>query len=94
MAEDNSTAQVRTSLIYTYGHFWMKPYASALPADRGRFANSPQRQQLFHVDLAGVGQYARRLDKLEPPTALQRLQKVGERIARRLLPLQEMPPRA
>ena len=94
MAENNSTPLVRTSLIYTYGHFWMKPYASALPANRARFADSPQRQQLFHVDAAGVSQYARRLDKLVPPTALQRLQKAGERIARRLLPLEQTPPRA
>lgn len=94
MAEDNRTEQVRTSLIYTYGHFWMKPYASALPADRERFADSPVRQQLFGVELPGVSHFARRLDRIAPPTRLRRLQDTGDRIAYRLLPLRHMPPRA
>lgn len=94
MAEDNRTERVRTSLIYTYGHFWMKAYPSAAPGDLARFAISPQRQQLFGVDLPGVSHFARRLDRLRPPTPLQRLQSTGERIAHRLLPLSKMPPRA
>lgn len=94
MAEDNRTPDVRTSLIYTYGHFWMKAYASAAPTDLARFADTPQRQQLFGVELPGVGHFARRLDRLETPTPLQRLQQTGERIAHRLLPLKKMPPRA
>jgi len=94
MAEDNRTNRVRTSLIYTYGHFWMKSKPSAVPSDLVRFANTPQRQQLFGVDLPGVSHFARRLDRLSPPTPLQRLQSTGERIAHRLLPLTKMPPRA
>lgn len=94
MAEDNLTDDVRTSLIYTYGHFWMKPYASAIPADRECFADSPVRQQLFGVELPGVSHFARRLDRLASRTPLQRLQDTGERIAYRLLPLKRMPPRA
>jgi hypothetical protein len=94
MAEDNRTAEVRTSLIYTYGHFWMKSSASALPADLARFADSPQRQQIFGVDLPGISHFARRLDTLGPPTPLRRLQRLGERVARRLLPLDTLPPRA
>lgn len=94
MAEDNRSSNVRTSLIYTYGHFWMKAFASAAPSDLTQFADSPQRQQLFGVDLPGVSHFARRLDTLAPPTPLRRLQTVGERIAHRLLPLQQMPPRA
>lgn len=94
MAEDNRTNRVRTSLIYTYGHFWMKTSPSAIPADRGQFSHSPQRQQLFGVDLPGISHFARRLDNLTPPTTLQRIQAVGERIAYRLLPLRRLPPRA
>lgn len=81
MAEDNLTDKVRTSLIYSYAHFWMKSNPSAAPADLARFAAAPQRQQLFNVDIRGVGHFARRLDRLDSPTPLQRLQGVGERIA-------------
>jgi hypothetical protein len=94
MAEDNRTDRVRTSLIYTYGHFWMKAYPSAAPTDLARFASSPQRQQLFGMDLPGVSHFARRLDPLHPSTPLGRLQSAGERIAHRLLPFTKMPPRA
>jgi hypothetical protein len=94
MAEDNLTPHVRTSLIYTYGHFWMKAFPSASPADLTQFSGSPQRQQLFGVEMPGVSHFARRLDTLVPPTPLRRLQKLGERIAHRLLPLEQMPPRA
>jgi hypothetical protein len=94
MAEDNRTEHVRTSLIYTYGHFWMKAYASATPSDVARLAATPVRQQLLGVEVPGVSHFARRLDRLERPTRLQRLQDTGERIAHRLLPLKRMPPRA
>jgi len=94
MAEDNRTPHVRTSLIYTYGHFWMKAYPSASPSDLSQFANCPQRQQLFGVELPGVSHYARRLDALVPPTPLRRLQKVAGRVAHRLFPLAQTPPRA
>jgi hypothetical protein len=94
MAEDNRTQRVRTSLIYTYGHFWMKAFPSACPADLAQFSSSPQRQQLFGVDIPGVSHFARRLDTLAPPTPLRRLQALGERVAHRLLPLKQMPPRA
>jgi len=94
MAEDNLTEHIRTSLIYTYGHYWMKASASASPTDLTRFSNSPQRQQLFGIDLPGISHFARRLDTLDQPTSLQRLQQVGEKIAHRLLPLGQLPPRA
>lgn len=94
MAEDNRTRCVRTSLIYTYGHFWMKASTSASPTDRTSFSNSPQRQQLFGVDIPGVSHFARRLDTLTPLTPLRRLQKLGERAATRLFPVDVLPPRA
>lgn len=94
MAEDNRTQRVRTSLIYTYGHFWMKSFPSASPADVSQFADSPQRQQLFGVELPGVSHFNRRLDTLAPPTTLQQVQAFGERVAHRLLPLKQLPPRA
>ncbi|MGJ7916466.1 phytanoyl-CoA dioxygenase family protein [Massilia sp. LXY-6] len=94
MAEDNRSAEIRTSLIYTYGHFWMKSSASAVPSDLARFANSPQRQQLFGVDLPGVSHFSRRLDTLGPPPPLKQLQRLGERVAHRFLSLNTLPPRA
>jgi len=94
MAQANDTPQVRKSIIYTYGHFWMKPHSSAIPADRAVFADNPQRQQLFHVELPDVSHFARRLDRLDPPTVVEKMQATGERIARRLLPLRTLPPRA
>lgn len=94
MAEDNRTNRIRTSLIYTYGHFWMKASKSAAPTDLTPFSDSPQRQQLFGVELPGVSHFVRRLDTLAPPTPFQRAQKVGEHIAHRLLPLKQLPPRA
>ena len=94
MAEDNRTPDVRTSLIYTYGHFWMKAFPSASPSDLSQFPGCPQRQQLFGVDLPGVNHYARRLDSLVAPTVLSRLQDVGERVAHHLFPFTQMPPRA
>ena len=94
MAEDNRTSQVRTSLIYTYGHFWMKAFPSASPSDLSQFGNCPQRQQLFGVELPGVSHYARRLDTLFSSTPLRRLQEVGGRVAHRLFPRAQTPPRA
>lgn len=94
MAEDNRSDVVRRSLIYTYGHFWMKPYPSAAPSDLVRFADSPQRKQIFGVDVPGVAHFARRLDQLTAPTRRQRLQATGERLAYRLFPSGRTPPRA
>jgi len=94
MAEDNRSPHVRTSLIYTYGHFWMKSHGNAAPADLAQFAASPQRQQLFGVELPGISHFARRLDRLTPPTRLQRLKDTGARAAHRLFPTVRTPPRA
>lgn len=94
MAEANRTDRVRTSLIYTYGHFWMKAYPSAAPSDASSFAHSPQRQQLFGVDMPGVSHFARRLDRIAPSTVLQRLQTVGEHVALRAFPSIGKRPRA
>jgi len=94
MAEDNQTQLVRTSLIYTYGHFWMKSFPSASPTDLTQFADSLQRQQLFGVELPSISHFNRRLDSLAPPTPMQRVQELGERVAHRLLPLKQLPPRA
>lgn len=49
MCMDNRSPYVRKSLIYTYGHFWMKNYPSAVPRDLDRLATTPQRKQLFGV---------------------------------------------
>ncbi len=47
MCMDNRSPYVRKSVIYTYGHFWMKNYPSAVPRDLDRLATTAQRKQLF-----------------------------------------------
>ena len=52
---------VRKPIIYAYSHYWMKHYASAVPTDLERFANTAQRKQLFGVDIDGIPDFNRRL---------------------------------
>jgi hypothetical protein len=94
MCEANLTQQVRKSLIYTYGHFWMKAYPSALPADAACYEGHAQREQLFNVALPGVGHFNRRLDQLAPVTRGARLRQLCERFVHRILPVDSLPPRA
>jgi len=94
MAEANLTQRVRKSLIYTYGHFWMKSYPNAMPANAACYADSPQRQQLFNVAQPGVGHFSRRLDVLQAPTGATRLRALCERFVHRVLPQDSLPPRA
>lgn len=49
MCLDNRSPHVRKSLIYTYGHFWMKTYPGAAPRDLERLAITRQRKQFFGV---------------------------------------------
>lgn len=49
MCLDNRTPRVRKSLIYSYSHFWLKNYPSAVPRELERLATTPQRLQLFGV---------------------------------------------
>jgi hypothetical protein len=60
MALDNKSGQVRRSIIYSFSHFWMKQYKSAIPADVARFT-CRQRKQLFGVDDAQTPHFNRRL---------------------------------
>lgn len=94
MAEANGTARVRKSIIYTYGHFWMKACASAAPRDPARFAADPVRSQLFGIAQPGVGHFGRRLDRLEAPGPVARLRKLAAKAARRVLAAEEPAPRA
>ena len=94
MAEANLTDRVRKSLIYTYGHFWMKAYASAMPANAACYADSALRQQLFNVAQPGVGHFNRRLDALQAVTSGTRLRALCERFVHRVLPVDSLPPRA
>lgn len=57
MCLDNSSTRVRKSLIYTYGHFWMKNYPSAVPRDLNRLATTQHRKQLFGVCSSSSGDY-------------------------------------
>lgn len=94
MCEANLTGRVRKSLIYTYGHFWMKAYPSALPANAACYEGNAQREQLFNVALPGVGHFNRRLDGLAPATRGARLRQLCERFVHRILPVDSLPPRA
>lgn len=94
MAEANRTEQVRKSLIYTYGHFWMKAAPSATPSNPACWRDNPQRQQLLNIDLPGVHHFHRRLDRLAPPAAGVRLRQLCERFVHRVLPIDSLPPRA
>jgi hypothetical protein len=49
MALDNKTHKTRKSLIYSYSHFWVKSYLSAVPNDLERLANTQMRRQLFGI---------------------------------------------
>jgi hypothetical protein len=57
MCLDNSSQYLRKSLIYTYGHFWMKIYPSAVPRDLDRLATTPWRKQLFGLGSGAPGDY-------------------------------------
>jgi phytanoyl-CoA hydroxylase len=57
MCLDNRSPYVRKSLIYTYGHFWMKNYPSAVPHDLDRLATTPQRKQLFGISSNAASSY-------------------------------------
>lgn len=61
MALDNRSDVVRKSIIYAYSHYWMKHYANSVPSNLEKFANTPQRKQLFGVDVEGVPYFNRRL---------------------------------
>jgi hypothetical protein len=57
MCLDNLSAHVRKSLIYTYGHFWMKNYPSAVPTHMERAATTHQRKQLFGLRSGPTGDH-------------------------------------
>jgi ectoine hydroxylase-related dioxygenase (phytanoyl-CoA dioxygenase family) len=57
MCLDNLSAYVRKSLIYTYGHFWMKVDPSAVPRDLDRLATTHKRKQLFGLGSGAPGGY-------------------------------------
>jgi phytanoyl-CoA hydroxylase len=57
MCLDNLSPRNRKSLIYTYGHFWMKNYPSAIPNELDRLATTRQRKQLFGMCSAANGDY-------------------------------------
>jgi len=62
MATDNSSENVRKSIIYVYSHYWVKHYANSVPSDIERFATTPIRRQLFGIDEEGIPYFCRRLD--------------------------------
>jgi hypothetical protein len=93
MCLDNRSPHVRKSLIYTYGHFWMKNYASAVPSNLDRTATTAQRKQLFGVNTNTTGDYFNQiLPGLGPsgqvygPKGIgQKLLSAGRKLRRRVL---------
>lgn len=83
MALDNASTRVRKSIIYAYSHFWMKQYASAIPADLSRFT-CRQRKQLFGVDDPNTPHFNRRLID-DQPGLLNRAAASAGRFARKLI---------
>lgn len=59
----NDTPIERKSIIYTYSHFWVKSYDSAVPSDLERHVTTNLRRQLFGVEEAGVSYFDRRFDQ-------------------------------
>lgn len=86
MALDNRSGSVRKSLIYTYSHFWVKHFTSAIPSDTARFSNCARRRQLFGVDEPGVSHFDRRLGSDAQAPALRALWSAGKRVVRQALP--------
>ena len=82
MALDNRSDTVRKSIIYAYSHYWMKHYASAVPTDLERFANTAQRKQLFGVDIDGIPYFNRRLHGNKKAPLHSTLFAVSKRLAK------------
>jgi hypothetical protein len=57
MALDNRSSRIRKSLIYSYSHFWVKNYPSAVPKDLERLATTIERKQLLGISTCGNGSY-------------------------------------
>ena len=85
MALDNSSDQVRKSIIYAYGHYWMKNYASAVPSDLDRYATTEQRKQLFGVDIEGIPHFNRRLNGNVLAQKANTVYDAGKRILKKIL---------
>jgi len=85
MALDNTSTQVRRSLIYAYSHFWLKTYRSGAPTDLARFTDNPQRMQLFGVEEPGTGYLDRRLGGTPRTSLASELTTSGKRLVKRML---------
>jgi phytanoyl-CoA hydroxylase len=85
MALDNSSAQVRRSLIYAYSHFWLKNYPSAVPANAAGFAADRQRAQLFGIDDPAVNHFDRRLDDGPRRALAAQVRDSGIRLIKRII---------
>ena len=57
MALANRSSRIRKSLIYSYSHFWVKNYPSAVPKDLETLATTIERKQLLGISTCGNGSY-------------------------------------
>jgi phytanoyl-CoA hydroxylase len=81
MCLDNQSPYVRKSLIYTYGHFWMKSYPSAVPRELDRLATTPQRKQLFGLShRSSVDYFGQSLPNLSIKEEVEGLLKSGRKL--------------
>lgn len=85
MATDNRSPRVRKSLIYAYSHYWVKQYDNAVPAQLERYATTPQRKQLFGVDIEGIPYFNRRLDRVEPIPMFSTFSSAARKVFKRTL---------
>lgn len=85
MALDNSSGEVRKSLIYAYSHFWLKNYSSAAPSDMSPYVSDPQRKQLFGIEENGVSHFDRRLAGTAHGLSKLDLRQSGKQLIKRVL---------
>lgn len=83
MALDNKSGKVRKSIIYSFSHFWMKQYNSAIPADLSRFT-CRQRKQLFGVEDINTPHFNRCLTD-EATSPVSQMMAGAKRLVRTLL---------
>lgn len=85
MALDNTSPNVRKSLIYAYSHFWLKTYRSGAPSDLAPYQTDPQRKQLFGIEEPGVGYFDRRLGEDTQASFGTAVRDNGKRLVKRIL---------
>ncbi len=83
MCLDNATAQDRRTLIYSYSHFWVKQYESAVPRNLSWVPNDVLSQQIFGIGVPGLDMFDQRPRASANPSTLDVMRrKLGQRLIR------------